>query len=99
MLVYKAAQVVACVGQDPKPWTMRDKEGKELSGVNHTAKLAVFGVGADVATIILKCRTADELKAKMAKYTIGKPADIPIIGVVPVFHQGDRKPSGYEYTA
>lgn len=97
MLVYKAAGVVACVAQEPKSWSMKDKDGKELQGTNHLAKLAVFGALGDVASITLKAKTAEELKAKMAKYTIGKPAEIPIVSITPVFRQGDRKPSGYEY--
>lgn len=99
MLMYKAMQVVACVAQEPKPWSLKGKDGKDLSGVNHSAKLAVFGADASATSILLKAKTDEELRRKMAKYTIGKPAEIPILGIMPIYHQGEHKPSGYEYTA
>lgn len=94
MLVFKAAQVIACNVQDPKEWTMNGR-----SGVTHSAKLAVIGPMADVASITLKAKTAEELKAKAAKYPIGKPAEVHVVDIVPVFKSGDRKASAYEYTA
>lgn len=94
MLVYKAAQVVACVKEDPKPWEMNGRKG-----VSHTAKLAVVSASGDVASIKLKSDSAEKLTEKVAKFTIGKPADIAIKEIVPVFKTGDRKPSGYEFAA
>jgi len=94
MLMYKAMQVVAVTKNEPKPWKM---EGRE--GVNHSAKMAVIGTAADVASITLKAKTADELTAKVAKYTVGKPAEIQILDVVPVFKTGDRRAASYELTA
>lgn len=94
MLVYKAQQVVACVKEEPKPWKM---EGRE--GVTHSAKLAVIGVNAEAASIRLKAKSADELAAKVAKYTVGKPAEIAVVEVIPVFRSGDRRAASYELVA
>lgn len=91
---FEAAQVVAIVKLEPKPWEMGGK-----SGVTHAAKLAAFGTSADVASITLKSKTAEELTAKIAKFPIGKPAVIPIVEIVPVFKAGERKAAGYELTA
>ena len=93
-LMYKAAQVVACVREEPKPWEMNGRKG-----VSHTAKLAVVSASGDVAAIKLKADSADKLTEKVAKFAIGKSAEIPIREIVPVFRSGDRKPSGYEFTA
>ena len=86
-MIIEAVSVVACVAQEPKPWEMGGK-----SGVTHSAKLAVVDDGAEVASIRLKAKTAEELKAKMASYTIGKPAKVRVYQIVPVFRTGDRKP-------
>lgn len=94
MLMYKAAQVVAIVRNDPKPWTM---EGR--SGVTHSAKMAVIGQTASVAEIVIKAKTSEELEKKLAKFVVGKPADIAIEQVVPVFKSGDRRAASYEFTA
>ena len=91
MLCYKAAQVIACTKIDPKPWTF---DGK--SGVTHSAKLACLGSTGDVAVVLLKSKTAEELVAKVGKYSIGKPADVPISQVIPIFKAGEKKPSDYE---
>jgi len=93
-LVYNAAQVVACTKQEPKPWEMGGRKG-----VSHTAKLAVLSPTGEVANITLKAKEEKELVEKVAKFTLGKPAQIPIKEIVPIFKSGDRKPSGYEYAA
>lgn len=93
-LIYDAAQVVACVKLDPKDWAMGDRRG-----TSHRAKLAVVSATGDVASITLKSDTADNLVKKVNLYTLGKPAKVAIKEIVPVFKQGDRKPSGYEFTA
>ena len=92
MLMFKAQQVIGCTRDEPKPWTM---EGR--SGTTHSARLALYGSTGEVAEIKLKAKTAEELTSKVAKYTIGKPAEVPLTGVVPVFRAGDKRPSGYEY--
>lgn len=94
MLTYKAQQVIAAVKNEPKPWEMGGR-----SGVSHSAKVAVLGQNAEVASITLKAKTAEDLDKKLAKYPLGKPSEIPIVEVVPVFRAGDRKPSAYELTA
>lgn len=94
MLIYKAAQVIAITKNEPKPWEMGGR-----SGVSHTAKMAVVGNAADVASITLKSKTAEELTAKIGKFPIGKAAEIQIVEVVPVFKSGDRKAASYELTA
>jgi len=91
MIVFKAAQVVGCSRLDPKDWEM---EGRK--GTTHSAKLAVVGPNADVATIVLKAKTADELNKKVGQYTIGKPADVAITQIIPVFKAGDKKAASYE---
>lgn len=94
MLIYSARQVIACQEEEPKPWEFAGRKG-----TSYTAKLAVLGQLADVATIKLKAKTQEELASKIAKYPIGKPADIHILEVIPVFQQGNRKASGYELAA
>ena len=93
-LVYDAAQVVACVKEEPKDWEMNGKKG-----TTHSAKLAVVSASGDVASIKLKAKTAEDLTKKVAQFTLGKPAKIGIKEIIPVFRAGDRKPSGYEFAA
>jgi hypothetical protein len=85
---------VACVKEEPKPWEFNGK-----TGVVHAAKLACVSASGEVASIKLKAKTADELTAKMARFTLGKPAEVQVTEIVPVYRQGDRKPSGYEYVS
>lgn len=92
MLVYKAQQIVACVKDEPKPWSF---DGK--SGVSHSARLSCFGVDGSVASIRLKAKTAEELVLKVSKYTLGKSAEVPINEVTPVFKTGERRAASYEY--
>lgn len=94
MLVFKAVQVIAIVKNEPKPWEMGGR-----SGVSHTAKMAVVGGNADVASITLKSKTAEELTAKIGRYVVGKASEIQILEIVPVFKAGDRKAASYEFTA
>ena len=91
MLVFKAAQVIGVSLNEPKDWAM---EGR--TGTTHSAQLAVIGPRANVATIVLKCKTADDLKKKVASFTIGKPAEIELHNVVPVFKHGQKKASSFE---
>lgn len=92
MLVYKAAQVVACTKEDPKPWTM---EGR--TGVTHSAKLALLSTSGDVDQVRLKAKSAEELLAKVGRFSIGKPAEVVVTEVIPVFRAGDRRACSYEY--
>lgn len=94
MIVFKAAQVVACTKNEPKDWEMNGRKG-----TTHSAKLACIGPKADVASITLKAKTAEDLVKKVASYTIGKPADIEITEIIPVFKAGDRKAASYELVA
>jgi hypothetical protein len=94
MLQYNAAQVIACGSKDMKPWNINGKTGE-----THTAKLAVVSASGEATSIRLKAKTEKELTEKIAKYTVGKPAVIPITEVVPVFRAGDRKAADYEYTS
>jgi hypothetical protein len=59
----------------------------------------VLSVSGAVAEIRVKAKTAEELKTKLSRYPIGKPGEVVITSVVPVFKVGDRKPSAYEFTA
>lgn len=95
MLVFKAAQVVVVARQEPKPWEFGGK-----AGISHSAKMAVIGMMASAENIVLKAKTAEELEKKIAMYPAnGKPVDIVVREITPVFKQGERKPSGYEFTA
>jgi hypothetical protein len=44
----------------------------------------------------VKAKTAEDLVAKVGALTIGKPAELPVVEVVPVFRAGDRRASAYE---
>lgn len=92
MLVYKAQQVIAATREDPKDWNFNGK-----TGTTHSARLACLGSDGNVATIKLKAKTEKELNEKVSRYTLGKAGEVPIHEIVPVFRQGDRKPSAYEY--
>jgi hypothetical protein len=92
MLVYKAQQVVGVLTHEPKPW---DFQGK--SGVTHSASLSLFGLNGDAVSIVVKAKTADELKAKLAKFPVGKPAEVPVTQVTPFMRRGENKPAAYEY--
>lgn len=94
MLTYKCAQVIAATPEEARDWEMNGK-----SGTTHSARLAVLSTSGAVAEIRVKAKTPEELKAKLSKYPIGKPAEVAIASVTPVFRAGDRKPSSYEFTA
>jgi len=94
MLVYKAQLVVSATMEEPKDWAMNGR-----TGTTHAARLAVVGQKSDTANIRLKAKSAEELKSKVAKYTVGKPAEIEINEIIPVFRSGDRKAATYEYSA
>jgi hypothetical protein len=94
MLVYKCQQVIAATPEEARDWEMGGK-----TGTTHSARLAVLSVSGSVAEIRAKAKSAEELKAKLARYPVGKPAEVVVTSVVPVFRSGDRKPSSYEFTA
>lgn len=87
-----AVTVLQAVKQEPKPWKF---EGKE--GVTHSAFILVLGLN-DTGKVVVKAKTDEELVKKVAAFTLGKGAMIPVT-VVPMFKEGDRRPSGYEYEA
>ena len=78
MLVYKAAQVVNASKIENKPYAFKDDAGKDRSGTSIYSDMTVLGSAGGVAVIRLKGKTEDEVKAKVATYTVGKPADIQI---------------------
>jgi hypothetical protein len=80
MLVYKAAQVVAAQPYEEKGWEMPDDQnpGKMRSGISRFCDVTVISTNGSVASVRMKGKTADEVKAKVAKLTIGKPAEIVI---------------------
>jgi hypothetical protein len=94
MLVFKAKTIVAASKNEPKPWEF---DGK--SGVTHSAKVAAFGEDGSAESIAIKAKTAEELEKKLARYPVGKSAEIVIGEITPLFRQGDRKASGYTYTS
>jgi len=91
MLVYDATQVIQATKQPPKDWEMNGRKG-----TIHSAKLALLSASGDVETVVLKAKTEEELVKKLAVYTPGKPAKVPVRELIPVYKAGDRKPSGYE---
>jgi len=94
MLMFKAAQVIVATLEEPKAWKM---EGRE--GVTHAAVVCCLGHDGKASNIKIKGKSAEELNAKIGALTPGKPFDLPIIDVVPIFKQGDRRASGYELVA
>lgn len=83
MLVYKALQVVATSEMThDKPWEMVDeKTGQKRTGVSNFCDVTVLSSGGGVAVIRLKGKNIDEVKAKLSKLTVGKPAEIQITGM------------------
>jgi hypothetical protein len=82
MLIYKCAQVVAAGNKvENKPWSMKGDDGKDISGVSNYVDMTVISSGGGVAVIRLKGKDMTEVNGKLALYTIGKPADVPIKGM------------------
>jgi len=94
MLVFKAAQIIVATREEPKDWDMGGKKG-----TTHPATLCCLGFDGKASNIKIKAKTEDELNAKIAQLTIGKPYDLPIVEVIPVFKTGDRRASGFELVA
>jgi hypothetical protein len=81
-LVYKAAQVVATTNRvENKPWSMKGDDGKDISGVSNYVDVTVISTDGGVGVIRLKGKDQAEVNAKLAKLTIGKPAEIAIKGM------------------
>jgi len=56
-----------------------DRDPKKMrSGVSNFCDLTVIGTAGQFATVRVKAKSESELVAKVGKYTIGKPAEIPI---------------------
>lgn len=83
MLVFKAAQVVASQAYQEKDWEMPDDQnpGKMRSGTSRFCDVTCISTNGSVAAIRIKGKTVDEVKAKVAKLTVGKPAEIEITGL------------------
>ena len=81
MLVYKAQQVVASSSFSEKPYEFTDDKGVARKGVSRFVDLTVLGVSGGVGVVRLKGKTEAEVAAKVSKYTIGKPAEIVILGM------------------
>jgi hypothetical protein len=80
MLVYKAAQVIASGTYVSKPWEMPDEQniGQTRRGISNYVDVTCLGQDGGVAVVRLKGKDEAEVKAKVAKLTIGKPAEIPV---------------------
>lgn len=81
MLVYKAAQVVASQPYHERPYKFKNDAGEMVEGVSKYSDVTVLGTGGAVAVIRFKGKTPEEVTAKVAKLTIGKAAEIPILGM------------------
>jgi hypothetical protein len=78
MLVYKASQVVAAQAIQSKAYSFKDERGAQRDGTSIYSDVTVLSIDGSVAVIRLKGKSEDEVKAKVSKLTIGKPAEIPI---------------------
>ena len=80
MLVYKAAQVLASQPYVEKPWDMADDADptKRRTGVSKYSDVTVISPNGSVATIRLKGKDENEVKLKVSKLTLGKPAEIEV---------------------
>lgn len=94
MIIFKAISIIGIVINEPKEW---DYLGKK--GISYTACVAVIGPRANVAAITIKAKNSDELKKKISLYTVGKPAEIEITDIVPVFKTGEKRAASYEMCA
>lgn len=81
MLVFKAQQVVASGSFVSRPWEMEDDKGKERSGVSNYVEVTCLGLDGKVAVIRLTGKDEAEVKTKVAKLTIGKPAEITVTDI------------------
>lgn len=81
MLVYKAVQVVAAQPIVTKDWEMNGDDGKPRKGTSIYSDVTVLGNAGAVAVIRMKGKNEDEVKAKVARLTIGKPAEIEVKGM------------------
>lgn len=93
-LVFKALQVICVTREEPKEWEMNGRKG-----VSHTAMVCCLGNDGKAANIKLKAAAAEELTEKISCLTIGKPYDLPVVEVVPIFKANERRPSAYELVA
>lgn len=80
MLVYKAGQVVSAKQYEEKAWEMPDDQnpGKTRKGISRFSDVTVISIDGSVGVIRMKGENVDEVKAKVAKLTVGKPAEIQI---------------------
>lgn len=58
-----------------------EKTGKERTGKSNYCDITVLGQKGTVAVVRLKGKDEDEVKGKVAKLAIGKPAEIEITGM------------------
>lgn len=81
MLVYKAAQVVAAQPIVTKDWEMNGDDGKPRKGTSIYSDVTVLGAAGAVAVVRFKGKSEEDVKAKVGKLTVGKPAEIEIKGM------------------
>jgi hypothetical protein len=82
MLIVKAAQVLtASAPVIGKSWEMDDERnpGKKRAGVSNYCDLTVLGADSKVYVVRLRGKDAAEVTSKLARYTLGKPAEIPVV--------------------
>lgn len=78
MLVYKAAQVVSASPIEKRDYSFKGNSGDTIAGTSIASRVTVIGQDGQVAVIKVKGKTEDDVKAKLAKLTPGKPAEIVI---------------------
>ncbi len=91
MLMYRALQVIAATLEEPRDWEMAGRKG-----TIHSAMVCCLGHDGKASNLRIKAKTAEDIAAKVGALTVGKPADLPVVEVVPVFKAGDRRASAYE---
>lgn len=94
MLVYKARQVIVATRNEPKEWEMNGRKG-----TSHTATIAVLGEDMRVSNLKIKGQSVDDLNAKVAALTIGKPYDFRVINIEHLYKVGDdgKRKADYEF--
>lgn len=81
MLVFKAGQVIIAQNLVNKPYSFKDDKGAVREGTSIYSDVTVISTNGSVAVIRMKGKTDDEVRAKVAKLTPGKPAEIEIKGM------------------
>lgn len=81
MLLYKAQSVINAQPIITKPYSFKDDKGAQRDGSSIYSDVTVISISGAVAVIRMKGKSEDEVKQKVSRLTIGKPAEIEIKGM------------------